>query len=67
MKERSLRELFHLIKQVLPDGQEIIFVSPETTVGDALKMMQESGFLSVRPLIEGASRAERGARVRTPC
>lgn len=44
MKERSLRDLFHLVKQVLPDEQEVITFSPETLVGEALKIMLEHNF-----------------------
>jgi CBS domain-containing protein len=60
MKERSLRDLFHLIKQVMPDEQEIIFVSPETTVGDALKIMQERGFNQL-PVVDADGREVFGA------
>ncbi len=52
MKERSLRDLFHLVKQVLPEEQELITFSPETLVDEALKVMQEHNFSHV-PVVAG--------------
>ena len=52
MKERSLRDLFHLVKQVLPDEQEIKTVSPITKVREALQLMREYGFNQI-PVAEG--------------
>jgi CBS domain-containing protein len=51
--ERSLRDLFHLIKRVVPDQQEITSVTAETTVADALEMMKQRGFSQI-PVVEGA-------------
>jgi len=44
VKERSLRDLFHLIEQVLPEEQQLVSVLPETSIADALKLMQKHGF-----------------------
>ena len=52
MKERSLRDLFHLVKQVLPEEQELISVTPETTVSMALAEMSAKN-LSQLPVVEG--------------
>ncbi len=52
MKERSLRDLFHLVKQVLPEEQEIVSVGPEAAVGDALTLMRVRGFNQL-PVVEG--------------
>ena len=52
MKERSLRDLFHLVKQVLPEEQELISVTPETTVSSALAEMSAKN-LSQLPVVEG--------------
>ena len=35
MSERSLRDLFHLLKQVLPDSQEILTIPPHVCQGRA--------------------------------
>jgi len=52
MKERSLRDLFHLVKQVLPEEQELVTFPPEMPVGEALTVMQEHNFSHV-PVVEG--------------
>ncbi len=44
MKQRSLRDLFHLVRQVLPEEQYIVTVPSETSVAEALKIMCTSGF-----------------------
>jgi CBS domain-containing protein len=55
VKEQSPRDLFHLIKQVLPDEQQPVTVAGETTVADALKLMQERGF-SQLPVVDADGR-----------
>lgn len=52
MKQRSLRDLFHLVKQVLPEEQQLISVSSDTSVAEALKIMGEYGFNQL-PVMEG--------------
>jgi predicted transcriptional regulator len=52
MKERSLRDLFHLVRQVLPEEQQLVSVSSGTTVQEALSIMKVRGF-SQLPVVEG--------------
>jgi len=52
MEERSLRDLFHLVKKVLPEIQEIVTFSPETSVAEALAVMQKRNFSQV-PVVAG--------------
>ena len=52
MTERSLKDLFHLIKKVLPDEQEKLTFHPETTVADALSVMKNKNFSQV-PVVSG--------------
>lgn len=54
MKERSLKELFHLIKKALPEEPEpLLTLSPETFVSDALSQMSKRNFSQV-PVVTGA-------------
>jgi len=39
-----LSELFHMVNRILPEDQVVLSVPPDTTAGDALKLMQEHGF-----------------------
>ena len=48
----SLTELFHLVRSLVPDGQEVLSVSPNTTVADALDLMEKNKFSQV-PVIVG--------------
>ena len=52
MKERSLKDLFYLVKQVLPDTQELITFHPGTPVADALGVMCKNN-LSQVPVLAG--------------
>lgn len=52
IRETSLKDLFHLIKQVLPDLQDLVTLPPETLVVDALKLMRERNFSQI-PIVEG--------------
>jgi CBS domain-containing protein len=52
MKERSLRDLFHLVRQVLPEKQDLISVPPKTTVEKALEIMNEKN-ISQLPVVVG--------------
>lgn len=53
MKERSLKDLFHLIKQVLRETQELITFNADNTVAEALSLMYERN-LSQVPVVEGS-------------
>jgi CBS domain-containing protein len=52
MAERSLRDLFHLIKQVLPEEQEVVTCSPDTPVAQVLQIMREGNFSAI-PVVAG--------------
>ena len=52
MKERSLKDLFHRVIQVLPDSQELIVFHPETTVDEVLDLMREKNINQV-PVVAG--------------
>jgi hypothetical protein len=52
MGERSLRDLFHLIKKVLPDDQIPFTITGDIPVRDALQAMQEKNFSQV-PVVAG--------------
>ena len=52
MKERSLKDLFHLVKQVLPETQELISFSPNKSVAEALEVMRKKNISQV-PVVEG--------------
>lgn len=49
-----LSALFHMVNRILPEDQVVLSVPPDTTAGDALKLMQQHGF-SQLPVVEGAS------------
>lgn len=51
-KERSLKDLFHLVKQVLPETQELLTFSPEKPVAEAFAVMHKRNFSQV-PVVEG--------------
>ncbi|MCH8874454.1 CBS domain-containing protein [candidate division KSB1 bacterium] len=51
-KERSLTDLFHRIKQVLPDEQELITFTPDTPVIEAFEIMRKNNISQV-PVTEG--------------
>jgi CBS domain-containing protein len=52
MKERSLRDLFHLVKQAIPEEQELVTIPSGTPVRDALLLMQQHNFGQL-PVVEG--------------
>ena len=52
MTERSLKDLFHLVKQVLPETQELITFSSEMPVAEALEVMRKKNISQV-PVKEG--------------
>jgi len=52
MTERSLKDLFHLIKEVLPETQELVTFPSEMPVKEALEVMRK-GNISQVPVIEG--------------
>lgn len=49
---QSLAELFHLVKSLIPEEQELAVASPEMTVAEAIQMMQEHNF-SQLPVVAG--------------
>jgi len=53
MKERSLTDLFHRVKKVLPEEQELLTFYPEKTVAEALKEMRDRN-LSQVPVVAGS-------------
>ncbi len=48
----SLRKLFHLVMEALPEEQELLKISPETKVKAALEIMKERRF-SQLPVVSG--------------
>jgi len=52
MTERSLKDLFHLVKQVLPETQELVTFSSEMPVAEALEVMRKKNISQV-PVKEG--------------
>lgn len=52
MKERSLKDLFHRVKQVLPDEQELLMFPPEKPVIEALTVMLKGNFAQI-PVVQG--------------
>lgn len=52
MKEYSLRDLFHSVKQILPEQQDLVVFHSEKPVVEALALMRERNFSQV-PVVEG--------------
>jgi predicted transcriptional regulator len=52
MEEQSLKDLFHLIKQALPEPQELLTFTPEKPIAKALAVMHEHNFSQV-PVVAG--------------
>ena len=52
MEERSLKDLFHLVKEVLPESQEVVTFSPEKTIAEALDFMRTHNFSQI-PIVSG--------------
>jgi CBS domain-containing protein len=50
----SITELFHLVKSLIPDGQEPVCVKPGTTVFEAIQKMERLHF-SQLPVVEGSA------------
>jgi CBS domain-containing protein len=50
----SIVELFHMVKSLIPDGQKVVTVAPDTSVAAAIKMMQTDGFSQV-PVVSGSA------------
>lgn len=48
----SLTDSFYRINHFLPDEQALVTVRPDTSVGDAIKLMQKKGFSQI-PIVEG--------------
>jgi CBS domain-containing protein len=51
MSSRSLQELFHLVNQAVPEAQNLVTISADTIVQDALDIMFEKN-LSQLPVLE---------------
>jgi len=49
-EERSLRDLFHLVKKALPEQQELVYVTADTEVQQALSKMMK-GNISQVPVV----------------
>jgi len=49
---QSLAELFHLVKSLIPEGQDLVVVLPEMTVAEAIQLMEKRDF-SQLPVIAG--------------
>ena len=49
---QSVAELFHRLNRVIPEHQEIVSVTPTTTVSEALRTMKKMGY-SQLPVVEG--------------
>ena len=47
MNERTLRDLFHLVKQVIPEEQELLTFNAEVTAGEALSIMLEKNLSQI--------------------
>jgi len=52
MKERSLKDLFHRVKQILPEEQELIAVPPSMPVREALNIMNNHNISQI-PIVAG--------------
>lgn len=52
MAERSIRDLFHSVGRVLPENQQIVTISLDTEVGEALAIMKASSFNQL-PVVTG--------------
>jgi len=52
MKERTLKDLFHRVKQVLPEAQDLVVFPPEKPVVEALAEMRKGNFSQI-PVVEG--------------
>lgn len=48
----SITELFHLVKSLIPENQELVCVKPDTTVAEAVQIMRRHGY-SQLPVTEG--------------
>jgi len=52
MKERTLKDIFHRVKQVLPESQKLVTFPPDKSVAEALEEMRAGNFSQV-PVVEG--------------
>lgn len=53
MQERTLKDLFHLVRKVIPVEQELITITSEETVDVAFSLMKDKA-LSQLPVVEGS-------------
>lgn len=49
-----LSSLFHMVNRIIPEAQDVVFVSPETSARDALALMRKHGY-SQLPVKQGDS------------
>ena len=54
MNERSHKELFHLIRGMIPDSQQVISLDKDVSIGEAFKLMREQNINQV-PVMNGTS------------
>jgi hypothetical protein len=52
MEERSLRDLFHMVKKALPEIQELVTLSADTEIEEALRIMREANISQI-PVVAG--------------
>lgn len=48
----SITELFHFVRSLIPEEQDVLCVSPDTTVSEAIQKMEQHHF-SQLPVVEG--------------
>ena len=52
MEERSLRDLFHMVKKAIPDIQELVTLTVDTEIAEALRIMKETNISQI-PVVAG--------------
>lgn len=52
VEAQSLAELFHLVRSLIPQDQAVVAVGPETTVAEAIRLMQRHNY-SQLPVVAG--------------
>jgi len=51
----SVTELFHRINRIIPENQELLTISPDKTVRDAIALLRRTGY-SQAPVVTGGDR-----------
>src|SRR5262249_41014505 len=44
VNERPLTDLFHLVKRLVPERQQLVTIAPDQSVSEALRVMREHNF-----------------------